>query len=120
MASENVPQGPVRVEPSTVARWLTADVTSCELEAHAALARGDETGALGMLARAGGLADAYALITGACRTCGAHVGQPHRNITCRSGGMVVGGREDVPATYCTDVAPARTGTWEEVVGGTGL
>jgi hypothetical protein len=115
MDERNLPTNPVRVTPTTVAYWIGADITRAELAATEAMARGDEDAALGMLARAGGLGDAYALITGACRGCGQHVGQPHNGAHCRSGGERVGSRGDVDPTYCADAAPARTGSFAELV-----
>lgn len=108
MGTNNVHAGPVRVSPDQVARMLAAEITRCEIDASDAMSTGDEQAALGMLARAGGLADAHALITGACRTCGQHVGQPHHSVLCRSGSLAVGGRGPSDPVYCADVAPART------------
>jgi hypothetical protein len=120
MGAGNVPAGPVRVTPDTVATWIATEITICEIEATGAMARGDEEGALGMLARASGLGDAHALITGACRTCGAHVGQHHKAPHCRSGCVAVGGRTDVDPTYCAGVAPPGTfGSFEDMVRATG-
>lgn len=120
MDEHKLPSNPVRVSPASVASWLGAEITICEAEAVSAMARGDEAGALGMLARAGGLADAYALIAGTCRGCGGLVGQPHAASHCRSGGLNVGGIGAVDPTYCVDVAPARTfGSFSDMVRATG-
>jgi hypothetical protein len=71
---------------------IEAAMTSCERTAHYALTHAKpQSVADKMLARATGLGDAYALIAGRCRDCGAELGERHIGRACRSAFTYVGG-----------------------------
>jgi hypothetical protein len=89
MSTENLHPAPDITE---AVQRIADRMVWCERTAHYALTHAaHQSVADKMLARATGLGDAYALISGRCRDCGAELGEHHIGRACRSAFTYVGG-----------------------------